>query len=244
MTKFVLFFIDIFDYFHKKKILKFLKKELKLDSFKLFIDVGGHHGETIDLFCKNFNIEKIISIEASPKNFNILKFKTQFLQKKFSNTIIKLESLTLGDQNKLVKIKEFNESSSSTIKEIDQNSIYFKKKFRILNLFQKKKIYNETEVELTRLNDYLVKKNINEVDFLKIDTEGSEFDILKGSENYINNIKIIYFEHHYDLMLKKKYKFKDINNLLLKNNFKKVFKIKMPFRKVFEYIYINENNYQ
>jgi FkbM family methyltransferase len=244
MTKFVLFFIDIFDYFHKKKILEFLKKELKLDSFRLFIDIGGHHGETIDLFCKNFNIEKIISIEASPKNFNILKFKTQFLQKKFSSTIIKLECLALGDQNKLVKIKEFNESSSSTIKEIDQNSIYFKKKFRILNLFKKKKIYNETEVELTRLNDYLVKKNINEVDFLKIDTEGSEFDILKGSENYINNIKIIYFEHHYDLMLKKKYKFKDINNLLLKNNFKKVYKIKMPFRKVFEYIYINENNYQ
>ena len=240
MTKFVLFFIDIFDYFHKKKILRFLKKELKLNSFKLFIDIGGHHGETIDLFCKNFNIERIISIEASPKNFNILKLKTQSLQKKFFNTTIELERLALGDKNKLVNIKEFTESSSSTIKDIDQNSIYFKKKFQILNLFQKKNIFNETEVKLTKLNDYLIKRNINEVDFLKIDTEGSEFDILKGLENYINNVKIIYFEHHYDLMIKKKYKFKDINNLLLKNNFKKIFKIKMMFRKTFEYIYCNE----
>ena len=41
-------------------------------------------------------------------------------------------------------------------------------------------------------------------------------------------------------MLKKEYKFTDINDLLIRNNFRKVFKIKMPFRKVFEYIYINE----
>ena len=73
-----------------------------------------------------------------------------------------------------------------------------------------------------------------------IDTEGSEFEILKGLEDRIKDIILIYFEHHYDLMLKKNYKFRDINSLLKKNNFKNVFKVKMPFRKVFEYIYINE----
>ena len=88
--------------------------------------------------------------------------------------------------------------------------------------------------------DYLEKKNIENIDFLKIDTEGSEFDILKGLDSKIKKVNIIYFEHHYDLMLKKEYKFTDINDLLIRNNFRKVFKIKMPFRKVFEYIYINE----
>ena len=240
MTKIVLFFIDIFDFFHKKKILEFIKKDLKLDGFKLFIDIGGHHGETINLFCKNFKIDKIISIEASPKNFEVLKSKMELFKKKFFNTTILIEKLTLGNQNKLVKIKQFDESSSSTVKEIDQNSIYFKKKFRLLNLFKKKAVYQEIEVELTKLCDYFDNNNINNVDFLKIDTEGSEFDILNGLDDDITKVKVIYFEHHYDLMLKKKYKFKDINNLLLNNNFKKVFKIKMPFRKVFEYIYINE----
>tara|TARA_B100001029_G_C15021127_1_gene430618 strand:+ start:199 stop:936 length:738 start_codon:yes stop_codon:yes gene_type:complete len=241
MTKLVLFFINIFDFFYKKKVLKFLKKDLKLNSFKLFIDIGGHHGETMNLFCKNFQINKIISIEASPKNFEVLKSKTKLFKKKFLNTIILIENLTLGNQNKLVNIKQFDESSSSTIKEIDQNSIYFKKKFGLLNLFKKKDIFQEIEVELTKLYDYFVKNDIDNVDFLKIDTEGSEFDILNGLDHSIKKVKVIYFEHHYDLMLKKKYKFKDINNLLLNNNFKKVFKIKMPFRKVFEYIYINEN---
>ena len=51
---------------------------------------------------------------------------------------------------------------------------------------------------------------------------------------------MIYFEHHFDLMLRKNYKFRDIHNLLKEKKFKKIFKIKMPLRKVFEYIYINE----
>ena len=38
--------------------------------------------------------------------------------------------------------------------------------------------------------------------------------------------KYIYFEHHYDLMIDKKYKFRDINNLLKKNNFSKNIKNK------------------
>ena len=241
MTKLVLFFINIFDFFHKKKIINFIKKNLNLNDFNLLIDVGGHHGETIDLFCNNFKIVKLISIEASPKNFEVLKSKVRILKKIFFDTTILIEQLTLGNQNKLVNIKQFEESSSSTIKEIDKNSSYYKKKFRLLNFFKKKEVFKEIETKLTKLNDYLIKNNINEVDFLKIDTEGSEFDILCGLENSIKKVKIIYFEHHYDLMIKKKYKFSDINNLLLNNNFKKVFKIKMPFRKVFEYIYINRN---
>ena len=42
-------------------------------------------------------------------------------------------------------------------------------------------------------------------------------------------------------MLKKKYNFNDINNLLEKNSFKLDYKTKMKFRKSFEYIYVNKN---
>jgi hypothetical protein len=38
------------------------------------------------------------------------------------------------------------------------------------------------------------KNNIKIIDFVKIDTEGSEFDILKGMKEVIKNIKIIQFE--------------------------------------------------
>ena len=42
-------------------------------------------------------------------------------------------------------------------------------------------------------------------------------------------------------MIKKNYKFKDINELLIKYGFKKIYKSKMYFRKSFEYIYVNTN---
>ena len=79
---------------------------------------------------------------------------------------------------------------------------------------------------------------MDKIDILKIDTEGYEYNILKSLDNKdFSKIRFIYFEHHYDLMIKKNYKFSDIDRLLKKNNFEKVFKIKMKFRKTFEYIY-------
>ena len=42
-------------------------------------------------------------------------------------------------------------------------------------------------------------------------------------------------------MIEKKYKFSDINELLLNKDFKQSFKIKMKFRKSFEYIYKNQS---
>ena len=52
-----------------------------------------------------------------------------------------------------------------------------------------------------------------------------------------NKIKYIYFEHHYDNMIEKNYKFSDIHDLLTSKGFNKSFKIRMPFRKSFDYIY-------
>ena len=56
----------------------------------------------------------------------------------------------------------------------------------------------------------------------------------------MSKVYAIQFEHHYDLMILKDYKFREINNLLKRNNFKQLFKSKMIFRKSFEYIYINK----
>ena len=85
-------------------------------------------------------------------------------------------------------------------------------------------------------------KNISNIDVLKIDTEGFEYNVLNGiSEEDFAKIKFIYFEHHFDTMIKKNYKFYDINHILIKNNFKQMYKIRMSFRKSFEYIYKKRN---
>ena len=54
-------------------------------------------------------------------------------------------------------------------------------------------------------------EKINKVDILKIDTEGYELKVLKGIiKKDFKKIKFIYFEHHYDLMIKKLYKYSEI----------------------------------
>ena len=86
--------------------------------------------------------------------------------------------------------------------------------------------------------------NILEVDLIKIDTEGFEFNILKGLGNKIEKVKNIFFEHHFDDMIIKNYTISDINDYLKANNFIKIYKAKMPFRKSFEYIYQNKIFYE
>ncbi len=43
--------------------------------------------------------------------------------------------------------------------------------------------------------DYVNEKNIQSIDFMKIDTEGYELNVLKGFENYLTNVKVIQFEY-------------------------------------------------
>ena len=68
IQRIIIFAISIFDFFYQKMWIKYLKKN-KYNKFKLLIDIGAHKGESIELFSKNFNIEKIISFEASPITF-------------------------------------------------------------------------------------------------------------------------------------------------------------------------------
>ena len=240
IQKFVILIISCFDFFYQKKIINFLKKNIG-NNFPILIDVGAHKGETIDLFAKNFNIKKIISFEASPISFNYLQKKIISLNKKYRQTEIILENLALGSENKDSEIKHLFESSSSTINEINHDSTYFKKKYKILNLFSKKKLYETLKIKITKLSEYFNQNNLEKIDFLKIDTEGYEYEVLKGLEDKIIKVRFIMFEHHYDDMIKKNYTFGNMCDLLKMNNFKMIYKSKMPFRKTFEYIYINNH---
>tara|TARA_B110000305_G_C19424805_1_gene632978 strand:+ start:227 stop:958 length:732 start_codon:yes stop_codon:yes gene_type:complete len=242
MQKIVLFALSIFDYFYQKKLINFLKKN-NFIKFNLLLDIGAHQGESIELFSRNFMIKKIISFEASPINFELLRNRIRTDNLKYSNTEIVVENIALGAENKTTEFKQFNESSSSTIKKINEESKYYKKKFRLINFFNKEKVYQKFKIKIFKLKDYIKQKNIQKIDFIKIDTEGYEYEILIGLEDKIQFVNTIMFEHHYDNMIKKNYTFSDINDLLVKNNFKKIYKSRMPFRKTFEYIYVRRESH-
>ena len=225
--------LNFFDFFHKKKIIKKIIETQKNTQIEIVFDIGGHRGESIKLFLQNFNVEKIYSFEPSDLNFKILSKNTLLLQKKFKNTSIFIENYAVGNLNKNVELNYLNETSSSTIRSLNSNSQYFKKKEKYFGkLINKKYLVKQIEFK-----DYLKKKRINKIDLLKIDTEGYELEVLRGLKDLIKNVSIILFEHHYDNMIIKDYTFRDIHDLLINNGFQKIYKIKMPFRKSFDYIY-------
>lgn len=54
---------------------------------------------------------------------------------------------------------------------------------------------NCVKLEIKTGYDYMVSNNIDNIDFLKIDTEGYEFNVLKGFGEKLKNIQIIQFEY-------------------------------------------------
>ncbi len=234
LFKFLIYIIDIG---HKKKIIQQFKKIFNNKPINI-IDVGAHKGETINLFSKNFNLRSIISYEASKENFLFLK---KFENIKFDFEL-KIKNIALGSVEKKMEFLQTSESSSSTFCKIDFNSKYYKRKKKILDFFYKQDyILNKESIQLHTLYNEFKEFNSNKIDILKIDTEGFEFDVIKGAKEKITSVKYIYFEHHFDLMIIKNYKFSEIHDYLIKYNFKKMIKIKMPLRKTFEYIYENQS---
>ena len=229
--------IKLVDFFYQKKITTFLKNNLDA-RFDVLIDVGAHKGETISNFLKNFKIKNIYSFEASKSTCQVLESNIDRIRNVYKESNIEVFNFGVGNSVESKIFYELPDSNSSTFNLIDQKSSYFKRKNKILSFFFKKKInIKENYVSQIKLSQFIKNKELIKIDILKIDTEGYELEVIKGLEEKIKIVNFIYFEHHYDNMLKKNYKFSEIHNFLLDNDFKRVFKIKMPLRKSFDYIY-------
>ena len=86
----------------------------------------------------------------------------------------------------------------------------------------------------------LEKENLETIDFLKVDTEGHELEVLLGLGKEIQIIQIIFIEFHNDNIYLN-YSNNKIHNYLLKRNFFLQKKIKFPFTEWEDRIYINDN---
>tara|TARA_A100001234_G_scaffold215610_1_gene220566 strand:+ start:354 stop:1094 length:741 start_codon:yes stop_codon:yes gene_type:complete len=234
--KIITIVISVVDYSNKRKVVNFFQKYLKKKELKI-IDIGAHKGETIDLFLDNFSINKIYAFEPNLELFNHLKNSSKYNQKE-----INFYNFGVGEKSEIKNLNIMLDSSSSTLNSLDTNTNYYRRKLKFFSLLGETKTFLEKKQQITVINlsDVIFKKE-NHIDILKIDTEGYEYNVLKGlNSDDFKKINFIYFEHHYDLMIKKGYNFRDIHYLLLKNHFTQKYKIKMKFRKSFEYIYESE----
>jgi len=84
----------------------------------------------------------------------------------------------------------------------------------LLSRTHAKHIWEETEkVECITLNTYCQEKDIHHIDFLKIDVEGYELEVLKGASDLLSSINWIQFEFG-GAHLENKVTFRDFYTLL------------------------------
>ena len=77
---------------------------------------------------------------------------------------------------------------------------------------------NKIMLKVKTASSYIEEHNIENIDFLKIDTEGFELNVLHGFKDHIKKVKIIQFEYG-GTFLDSKVKLLDVVNYLKQFNF-------------------------
>ena len=139
----------------------------------IVFDVGANIGDWSKFVLEEYSnkVFKLFAFEPSKPSFE--KFK---LQIDASDNVI-IENIGFGDKKEKLEMSyEYPLQGSS-------------------GLFNEAKNFTE-EIELTTLDNYCSENEIVEIDFLKMDVQGFEYAILKGSQKMLggSNIRFIQFE--------------------------------------------------
>ena len=145
---------------------KFLSSSIEsinfLNYFKInpknIIDLGACWGEFSLFLSKQFPKSKIYSIEGSEKNFDVLKINLNH-NYKFSKNI-EPHNIIISDKDGFEEILD-SVSTMNVIKRLND---------------QKEGNYNN--IKASTISSFLSKLSVEVVDFLKIDIEGSELNLL------------------------------------------------------------------
>ena len=125
--------------------------------------------------------------------------------------------------------------------EVQQHHSSFYFKFKSFLLYEKDSIIAEKEINTISFDHFFDKKIFDQNTLLKIDTEGYEFNVLKGSKQKIKEIKYVLIENQFSKMYKN-VDFKDSHNFLIEKGFKLLKKFKFPTLHYEDRLYINEIN--
>jgi len=171
--------IDIYFEIFGKKYYTILPEFLG-EKDKVVLDIGANEGYYVLKMKENNPNLKIIAVEPNPYAFEILQknIKTN----KIKN--ITLVNNAISTKNARIKFQIVDEISTiGAIKIIKKPWLDAK---RIRNII----VSGISLSKLCKIN------NIKNIDILKIDTEGSELDVLKSSSDSLKNVRKIVIEYH------------------------------------------------
>ena len=160
--------------------------------------LGAHIGIHIKGEIEKILPEKVLLVEPVPHNVEAIKKNLNKLEG------IKIEQVALSDKNETRNFYFVKNTSIHKLKKHWSSGIGSFNKQHLLDHKSKRfKIEEEDidkiSIEAIRFKDLVDKYNINQIDKLLIDVEGSEFAILNDIDLNSINIKKILFEYkHFD----------------------------------------------
>ena len=155
--------------------IKNLKKIFDLNQKIIILDIGANIGSVSLPLAKMFNKSRIFAIEPTNFAFNKLVKNLNLNQNLKKN--ISLNQLFFSKKNKPEKVW----SSWNLHKKKNKHKIHLGS----LNIVKKKSYIS--------LDNFIKVNKINKINFIKLDVDGHELDVLKSGENFLKNNKPIIF---------------------------------------------------
>ena len=144
------------------------------------IDIGAHIGRyTITSSKQVGSTGKVVAIEADPDNFQLLKRNIAL------NNLTNVLPLNYAVFSTRTRMKLYEQSASAKY-----NSV----------MLTRARTMNYVEVNADTLDSILEQNRITQVNWIKIDVEGAEFEVLKGSTKTLssNDISLLVEIHNID----------------------------------------------
>jgi FkbM family methyltransferase len=160
---------------------RLLNKTIK-DGMTIF-DVGANIGEYAEYISALKNNLELHCFEPSKNTF--IKLQKRISLDKGQNKF-HLNNYGLSNIDEELELHIYNETGGS-------NSIYFNDQFS-----DNKDIVKKEKIRLRKLDDYIKENKIKKIDFLKIDVEGHESNVINGCVESLKSgiIKSIQFEYN------------------------------------------------
>lgn len=181
--------------------LKFLRENM-VSPGDITFDVGGHHGWFAIILSHSVGEHgQVVTFEPNPKNCEIIKRNISLNQ--LSN--VRVENVAVGSQNQDVVVTN---ASDTAVKPGKIDDRYRPESWR------RKSVSRGIEVKMKSLDSYAHEQNIIP-SLLKIDVEGYEVEVLRGSHSILaSHPKLCLEIHHPDTLARYGTSLDDIFELL------------------------------
>lgn len=182
----------------KHSISKHQMKSLLKKEDPTIIEIGGHYGEDTIGFLKAFEDPEVYCFEPDPRNIKIIKkyldtTKFVLIEKAVSNKSSKKVNFYMSYK------EDFDKKAMLTkYKWIDKKD-YLEGKINRSGASSLKQgldtVGNICSVETVTLDSWSDENNIKNIDFIWIDVQGAEKEVIEGATKILNSTKFCYMEY-------------------------------------------------